>query len=130
MADAEVRIDGMEPLLAKMKKLGKTAEAVHPAFNKSLALLKKDLQTYPPPKRYVRTFKLMRSWRFTSPPKGGKIGRVRSQGVSYNKYVQNLPTQSWFHRGYWNNTIQQVAQNRQVDVLRIFDKVLDEAVKE
>ena len=129
MADFVVQIDGMDELLAKMKKLGKTAEAVHPAFNKSLALLKKDLQTYPPPKKYKRTFKLMRSWRFASPPKGGSVGRVRSQGVSYNKYVQNLPTQAWMHRGYWNNTIQQVAQKRKVDVLRIFDKVLDEAVK-
>jgi hypothetical protein len=129
MADATVQIEGMEPLLAKMKALGKTAEAVHPAFNKALAVLKKDLQTYPPPKKYVRTFKLMRSWRSQSPPKGGTTGRVRSQGVGYNQYVQNLPTQAGVHRGHWNNTIQQVAQKRQVDVLRIFDKALDEAVK-
>jgi hypothetical protein len=130
MADATVRIDGMGELLGKMKKLGKTAEAVHPAFNQALTLLKRDLQTYPPPKpTYKRTFKLMNSWRFASPPKGGLTGRVRSQNVSYNKYVQNLPTQAWMHRGYWNNTIQQVAQNRQVDVIRIFDKVLDKAVK-
>jgi hypothetical protein len=130
MVDVSIELDGLKGFIKQVAKFSKTNEEVHPAFKESEKAIKRDLQKYPAPKpTYQRTFKLRRSWHYRSPRKGGLIGRFYSEGVSYAKYVQDEKTQAWMHRGHWLNTIQHVTRNREAEVVRIFNRVLNEAVK-
>jgi hypothetical protein len=131
MADKYVQLIGLPEVLEKFEGVADLKKALAKPLNRSLAMLKKELQTYPPKRpnqKYVRTFKLKRSWHFRS--NDNKLGgRVRSTNVSYNIYVQNFPTQAGVHRGRWNNTIQQTAQNKQAEVVRIFNAHLETLVR-
>lgn len=130
MANAYVELVNLDEVVKKIGDIADLKTALAKPLSDSLKLLHKDLTTYPmPPKpTYRRTFRLQRSWRMIIDT-NGLGGKVRSSGVPYNKWVQNLPTQAWMHVGFWNNTIQQTGQGKQAQVVKIFDAHLDKLVR-
>lgn len=60
----------------------------------------------------------------------GPIGRVYSDGSARNRYgdpyeffVQSRDEQAWMHRGRWNNTVEDVAEEKEKDVADILESV-------
>jgi hypothetical protein len=131
MADKYVQLIGLPAVVDKLNGIGDLRTSLRKPLRESLDLLHKVQTTYPPKRpnqKYVRTFKLQRSWQTTNDA-GGIGGRVRSNRPDYNKWVQNFPTQAGVHRGRWNNTIQQTGQNKQAEVIRIFNAHLEKLVR-
>ena len=129
--EAYVALIGLPEVVGKLDGIADLRTSLGKPLRESLDLLRKVQTTYPPKRpnqKYIRTFKLQRSWR-VGIDTNGLGGRVRSNRPDYNKWVQNFPTQAGVHRGRWNNTIQQTAQNKQAEVVRAFNAHLEKLVK-
>ena len=129
--ESYVALIGLPEVVGKLDGIADLRTSLNKPLRESLDLLHKVQTTYPKKRegqKYVRTFKLQRSWKsmIDTHVIGG---RVRSNRPDYNKWVQNLPTQAGVHRGRWNNTIQQTAQNKQAEVVRAFNAHLEKLVK-
>lgn len=117
---------------------GKTLDAVKIALEvlwrepteEALEHLREKLRIYPPPppaSTYQRTMRLKNSWRSVVVMVGGVLGRVTSQGVPYNIYVQDRRSQATIHQGRWQ-TVQDVEESEAGEVAEIFDRWIERVI--
>lgn len=103
------------------------ARAMRGAMNDAMALLLRDLQTYPPQRTgssYVRTGTLRRSWSRDIDGQGlamrGIVGSNENM-APYNRLVQDADRQAPIHHGLWTNTIQNVVSRNETAIQDMFE---------
>jgi hypothetical protein len=123
---ASVTLGGYQAAMNKMGTLEDVKKWATPIIGKVQGDAENLLTTYPPRRNYVRTFKLQASWRKMSVQATGKmiVGRVRSSGVRYNIFVQDKKRQAAVHRGYWNNTTDDVVEKIRPSAVKFFNNEL------
>lgn len=50
-------------------------------------------------------------------------GAINRYGDRYERYVQSREDQAWMHKGRWNNTVEDVAEESEQDVVDIIGSV-------
>lgn len=70
-------------------------------LKKALLALGKQASIYPPPRGYVRTFKLQRGWTSAAPKISGFTGRITNK-TPHGPFVQDEREQAAVHRGHWD----------------------------
>lgn len=110
-----IKITGLEPLMNKLNKLDRLEPVLRPVLKRGQDKIQRAAKKYPAPppgSKYVRTFKLQRSWR-QKPPQfmsGGFRAEVFSDGSAKTKYGEYAPfvmdahRQARVHRGRWQTT--------------------------
>jgi hypothetical protein len=123
---ASVTLGGYQAAMNKLGTLEDVKRWATPIIGKVQDEAQDLLTTYPPRRNYVRTFKLQKSWRKLSVQATGKmiVGRVRSSGVRYNIFVQDKKRQAAVHRGYWNNTTDDVVEKIRPQAVKFFNNEL------
>ncbi len=129
----QISLDSSEVTEMLSRAPRQIAQASRAAVSDILAILARDLKTYPPqrPTRYRRSHTLERSWQKNVEARGANvIGRVRSSGqiAPYNRWVQDELRQAWMHRGHWTNTVQAVGRARRTTAQEIWRRRLRQFV--
>jgi hypothetical protein len=129
---ASVTLGGYQAAQNKLGELEAVKKWATPVIRAAQVDAQKLLKTYPPRRNYVRTFKLQASWvrkRNIEATGDHIIGRVRSTGVRYNIFVQDKQRQAAVHRGYWNNTTDDVSEKIQPQFRTMMEKKLRKLTK-
>ena len=123
---ASVTLGGYQASQNKLATLENVKKWATPIIGKVQNEAQDLLKTYPPRRNYVRTYKLQASWRKMSVQATGSmiVGRVRSSGVRYNIFVQDKKRQAAVHRGYWNNTTDDVVEKIRPSAVKFFNNEL------
>ena len=118
-------IKGFEHLQSTLNRM---KEIRKPALRESAMLVKQIAQIYPPVpsgSTYVRTLLLRKSWRFRT--------RVSSSIIfnklDYGPWVQGNRRQILKHRATGWNTVHTIAEKAAPDVLAVFEKHYQKAIK-
>lgn len=126
MADAHVTLEGLEWLLALLDTLGKPERFMDEPTRQALGMIAERARTYPGEpagSRYERTFNLQDSWEPIYTLSGGELGRVRSGGLNYNRYVMDAEYQAAIHAGRWT-TVQEIAAELENPIAELYEKAL------
>jgi hypothetical protein len=128
---ASVTLGGYQAAMNKLGTLENVKKWATPIIGKVQDEAQDLLKTYPPRRNYVRTYKLQASWRKMSVQATGSmiVGRVRSSGVRYNIFVQDRKRQAWFHKGWWNNTTDDVVEKIRPSAVKFFNNELRKLTK-
>ena len=135
MTTSGISITGMDATLRKLARLGKLESTLGPVLTRNQHMIQKKLQKYPPPppgSKYVRTYKLRRSWTVQAPIFGGSHFRalVYADGSAKTRYgpydfrVMDAKRQAWMHKGRWHTT-DSVAKEVTADVLKDVQRAID-----
>lgn len=98
-------------------------KALQKGVNAGTKILQPEVEKYPPKRpnqKYIRTFRLRRSWRRTVKVRASVVeGRIYSDEnqAPYNAYVKHPRLQAWMHRGRWPTT-EDDARAKKRDVMR------------
>lgn len=151
---AQIRIEGIEELEAKLGELA-TIKVLRPPMEESLAHLRNEIATYPPPPSgyrmvwksekqrrfffaalregliqvpYRRTGTLGRSWTHKIDVGGSTLIKgVLGNNVEYGPWVQGEGQQAAIHVNRWR-TDAQVAKEQESKVVGIFDMAIQKAM--
>lgn len=113
-------------LEAKLNRLGQTIAALDAPKEESLNLLLERMTDYPPPpanSTYNRTGDLGNSWEVDLAG-----SRVHSD-IYYGPFVQDYEEQASIHRGRWQTT-QSVAAEEEDNIVGIYERAIDEAIRQ
>jgi len=112
MADATLRVEGLDTLLVKLNS-AMADSTLRPPMQRATARLQRFIAKYPPPppaSTYVRTGTLGRSWTTEVRGFAGSLQGIIGNVVQYAPYVQDRERQAWMHAGRWQTTEDAIKQ--------------------
>ncbi len=126
MAQSNVEVQGIEWLLALLTGLETPERFLSDQTREALALLYEKVRDYPAEpagSRYERTYNFRDSWEAILTLTSGELGRMRSSGPPYNRFVMDGESQASIHAGRWQ-TIQAIADESEAPIAELYEKAL------
>lgn len=113
MATVTIAVNGVEQVAAQLARMA-TAGVLERPMHQSVALLKRQMATYPSPpaqSRYRRTGTLGRRWTTLVRRTAGGVEGVVGNNTVYAPFVQSRAFQARVHRGRWQTDANVLRQN-------------------
>lgn len=132
MTSLKINVDianSFQKAVAKVSQIRNYLLDLSKPTQEALDLLKERMQRYPAPppnSKYKRTYELKNSWQTTVILSGATLGKLTTN-IPYAPYVVDEEDQAGIHQGRWQ-TIQQVAQEEDVNITAIYERELERVI--